>query len=166
MIRLAIKRFWHGRKSMLNTAELLALLNGVWIECLSEGPGAHRVWSGMGGEEIAEVIVNRFGLLRGRMIAVKVTAAGLQTTLDNLLAFWDMDGGHVARKSFNADGEFVLDVRRCPFLETSLAHGFDRTAYCSRIDAGICAGYSSRVYVRHERPAEGCVCRLIFGEVA
>ncbi len=122
------------------------------------------------GEELVRRAVEHFGRERGRRIAETVVAEGKEPTFKNWLIYTDIAGDNFGPKPRIVDGDLVVDVGSCAFIEAAQKWGLADYAkyYCKYADYAILEGYNPDVLLklkdRHSTGGDHCQFRYVMKE--
>jgi hypothetical protein len=117
------------------------------------------------GEAIIKKAVVDFGHTRGKHIAEKVTALGLDLTFANFLTYMDLDSS--AALTFVPsieDGNMTLSITRCAFDDGAKAIGLRDYFhyYCRWVDNAILEGYNPDLVLEISETLSGGADACIF----
>jgi hypothetical protein len=141
---------------------LMGQLFAVFAKTVIDEVGAEK------GEAVIKKAVVDFGRTRGKRIAEKVTALGLELTFANFLIYLDLDSS--AALTFVPsieDGNMTLSITRCAFYDGARDLGLGKYFhyYCRWVDNAILEGYNPDLVLEISETlsggADACVFRYL-----
>jgi hypothetical protein len=117
------------------------------------------------GQTVIKDAVQTFGRTRGRRVAERVKAQGLELTFGNFLIYLDLDSS--AALDFTPsleDGNMFLNITRCAFADGAKAFGLDEYFhyYCKWVDNAILEGYNPDLVLEIPQTLSGGADSCIF----
>jgi hypothetical protein len=149
-------------KQLTSMASLMGQMFAVFAKTVIDALGKEK------GEAVIRDAVIEFGTVRGRRIAERVKAEGLELTFANFLTYMDLDSS--AALSFTPsieDGNLYLNITRCAFSDGAEALGLRDYFhyYCRWVDQAILAGYNPDLVLEIPQVlssgAESCVFKYL-----
>ena len=146
-------------KQLTPMPSLMGQMFAVFAKTIIEAVGEKK------GEDIVKDAVREFGLTRGRRIAEKVKALGLEPTFANFLIYMDLDSS--AALTYTPaleDGNMVLTITRCAFSDGAGEFGLKKYFhyYCKWVDQAILEGYNSELVLEIPQTLSGGADACIF----
>jgi hypothetical protein len=120
------------------------------------------------GEAVIKDAVQTFGRTRGKRIADRVKAQGLELTFANFLIYLDLDSS--AALTFTPsleNGNMFLNISSCAFTEGAKALGLEEYFhyYCRWVDNAILEGYNPDLVLEIPQTlsdgADACIFRYL-----
>lgn len=108
---------------------------------------------GQRGLEILSESVKDFGNARGRDMAERAKAMGVENTLENYLTSYDMERSELFGYETELRPEGIFqEFDRCVFAETWMNDGDEKYGriYCNSIDPAIAEGYNAQMECVHD----------------
>jgi len=120
------------------------------------------------GKTVIEKAVEKYGIERGKRIALVVKSLGKKLTLKNFFIYGDLDSSSILKyKSKIVDGNAEIIIRDCVFCNgckewDKLEFG---KIYCEFIDSAVLRGYNSELVIEvpstMTKGEKKCVIRYI-----
>jgi len=149
-------------KQLTSMASLMGQMFAVFAKTVIDTLGKEK------GEAVIKDAVLTFGRTRGKRIAERVKAEGLEPTFANFLTYMDLDSSAALTYTPTIeDGNMYLNITRCAFADGASALGLGEYFhyYCRWVDNAILEGYNPDLVLEIPQTLSGgsdaCVFRYL-----